>query len=51
MNCDEYLLVMNLQKLLELLLIFFIFLWGLLDASLGLQRAHEESLSYQLTEA
>jgi len=51
MNCDEYLLVMNLQKLLELLLIFFIFLWGLLDASFGLHRVHEESLSYQLTEA
>jgi len=44
-------LVMNLQKLLELLFIFFIFLWGLLDVSLGLQRAHEEGLSYQLTGA
>ena len=44
-------LVMNLQKLLELLFIFFIFLWGLLDASLGLQRTHEEGLSYQLTGA
>ena len=44
-------LVMNLQKLLELLFIFLIFLLGLLDASLGLQRGHEEGLSYQLTGA
>ena len=44
-------LVMNLQKLLEVLFIFLIFLLGLLDASLGLQRGHEEGLSYQLTGA
>ncbi len=44
-------LVMNLQKLLELLFIFFIFLWWLFDASLGLQRAHKEGLRYQLTGA
>ena len=44
-------LVMNLQKLLELLFIFLIFLLGLFDASLGLQRGHEEGLSYPLTGA
>jgi IS5 family transposase len=44
-------LVMNLQKLLEPLIISHTFLWGLFDASLGSQRADEEGLGYQLTRA
>ena len=44
-------LVMNLQKLLELLFVFFVFLWELLVSTLGLQRANKVGLSYQLTGA
>jgi IS5 family transposase len=44
-------LVMNLQKLLELLFVFIVFLWELLVSTLGLQRAYKEGLSYQLTGA
>jgi len=44
-------LVMNLHKLLELLFVFFVFLWELLVSTLGLQRANKEGLSYQLTGA
>jgi len=44
-------LVMNLQKLLELLFLFFALLSRLLVSSLGLQRANEEGLIYQLTGA
>ena len=42
---------MSLQKLLELLFVCFVLLWGLLVSSLGLQRANEEGLSDQLTGA
>ena len=44
-------LVMNLQKLLELLFVFFVFLWRLLVPSLGIKKANKEGLSYQLTGA
>ena len=44
-------LVMNLQKLLELLFLFFVFLWELLVSTLDLQRANMEGLSFQLTGA
>jgi IS5 family transposase len=44
-------LVMNLQKLLELLFAFFVFLWQLLAASLGVQSANNGVLRYRLTAA
>jgi len=39
-------LVMNLQKLLELLLSFFVFFWQRLATSLGVQRAQKSPLRY-----
>lgn len=44
-------LVMNLQKLLELLFAFIVFLWQLLTASLGVQSANNGVLRYPLTAA
>ena len=41
-------LVMNLQKLLELLFVFFVFLWQLLASSPSGQSANKGCLSYQL---
>ena len=44
-------LVMNLQKLLELLFAFIVFLWQLLAASLGGQSADNGALRYPLKAA
>ncbi len=44
-------LVMNLQKLLELLFVFFDVLWRLLVSCLGDQRANKEGLIDQLAGA
>ena len=44
-------LVMNLQKLLELLFAFIVLLWQLLAASLGVQSAHNGGLRYPLKAA
>ena len=46
-----HILLMNLQKVLELLVVFFNFQWRLLVSCLGHQRMNKESLIYQLTEA
>lgn len=39
-------LVMNLQKLLELLFVFLVFFWQRLATSLGVQRAQKSALNY-----
>jgi len=39
-------LVMNLQKLLELLFVFFVFLWQCFATFLGVHRAQKSALNY-----